>query len=61
MIQNIRNFFSQVRAEMMKVTWPNREELIGSTGVVLFTMFIMSTFIFFADLVVSQALKIILR
>ena len=61
MINNIRKFFSEVRAEMQKVTWSTRQELIGSTGVVLMTMFILSTFIGISDFILSHALSIILR
>ena len=61
MINNIRKFFSEVRAEMGKVTWATREELIGSTGVVLMTMLILSTFIGISDFILSHALSIILR
>jgi preprotein translocase subunit SecE len=61
MIGNIRKFFSEVRAEMQKVTWSTRQELIGSTGVVLMTMLILSTFIGISDFILSHALSIILR
>ena len=61
MISNIRKFLSEVRAEMQKVTWSTREELIGSTAVVLMTMVILSTFIGISDLVLSNTLKIFLR
>ena len=61
MISNIRKFLSEVRAEMQKVTWSTREELMGSTAVVLVAMLILSTFIGIADLFFSQALHIILR
>ena len=61
MINNIRKFLSEVRAEMQKVTWSTRQELIGSTGVVLMTMLILSTFIGISDFILSHALSIILR
>jgi preprotein translocase subunit SecE len=61
MIKGIQTFFTEVRAEMGKVTWPTREELMGSTGVVLMTMLILSVFIAIADFVFSTALQIILR
>ena len=57
MIKKVQNFFSEVRAEMGKVTWPTREELIGSTGVVLMTMFILSAFIGVADFFLSHAIS----
>lgn len=61
MIGRIKGFFGEVRAEMQKVTWPTREELIGSTGVVLVTMLLLSTFIGICDFVLSYVLAIIMR
>ncbi len=61
MIKKVQTFFQEVRGEMQKVTWSTREELMGSTAVVLMTMFILSTFIGIADFIFSQALNIILR
>ena len=61
MLDKIKNFFGEVRAEMQKVTWPTREELVGSTGVVLMTMFFLSTFIGIADFVLSYVLAVIMR
>jgi preprotein translocase subunit SecE len=61
MIAKVRNFFLEVKGEMAKVTWPTREELIGSTGVVLMTMLILSAFIGLTDFIVSIAMTFILR
>jgi preprotein translocase subunit SecE len=61
MLGNIRKFFSEVRAEMQKVTWSPREEVLGSTAVVLMTMLILSTFIGISDFICSQALSALLR
>ena len=61
MLNSIRKFFSEVRAEMQKVTWPTREEVMGSTGVVLMTMLILSTFIGISDFVLSHGLSVLLR
>ncbi len=61
MIKKVQGFFSEVRAEMLKVTWPNREELTGSTTVVLMTMLILSTFIGIADFIMSHFISILLR
>ncbi len=61
MIKKIQTFLLEVRAEMQKVTWPTREELFGSTAVVLMTMLILSTFIGVADFVFSHALSVVLR
>ena len=61
MINKVGNFFSEVRTEMQKVTWPTREELIGSTAVVLVTMALLSTFIGVADFILSYILAIVMR
>ena len=61
MLDKIKNFFSEVRVEVQKVTWSTREELVGSTGVVLMTMFFLSTFIGIADFVLSYVLAVIMR
>jgi len=61
MINKVTTFFTEVRAEMQKVTWPTREELIGSTSVVLMTMLILSAFIGIMDFIMSGLLRIILR
>ena len=61
MLKKIQNFFIEVRAEMQKVSWSTREELIGSTGVVLMTMFLLSAFIGIADFFMSHLLKIVVR
>ena len=61
MLGNIRKFLSEVRGEMQKVTWSTREEIVGSTAVVLMTMLILSTFIGISDFILSRALSVLLR
>ena len=61
MWNNIRKFIAEVRVEMQKVTWSTREEIMGSTAVVLMTMLILSTFIGISDFILSHALSVLLR
>ena len=61
MINKVKGFLSEVRAEMQKVTWSTREELVGSTRVVLMTMFFLSAFIGIADYILSYVLAVIMR
>ncbi len=61
MINKVGSFITEVRAEMAKVTWPTREELMGSTAVVLMMMLILSTFIGVADFILSFLISRILR
>ena len=46
---------------MQKVTWSTREELIGSTAVVLVMMFILSAFIGMSDFILTFLMRLFLR
>jgi preprotein translocase subunit SecE len=47
-----REFLSEVRAEMRKVTFPARDEVVGTTIVVIITSFVFAVFLFAADKVI---------
>ena len=47
-------FFSEVRSEMRKVAWPNRQEVINSTIVVLIAVVFMGALIFGYDYLASR-------
>jgi preprotein translocase subunit SecE len=47
-------FLGEVRTEMKKVTFPSREEVIGTTGVVLVTSVIFAIFLWIADVVILR-------
>ena len=42
-------FLVEVKAELTKVAWPTKEEVISSTWVVIFAVGITSVWIFIAD------------
>ncbi|MFH2035604.1 MAG: preprotein translocase subunit SecE [Candidatus Zixiibacteriota bacterium] len=52
-------FLKEVRAELKKVTWPSRKELIGSTIVTVVVTFIISIFIGIVDRLLSLATRTI--
>ncbi len=53
-------FLKEVRAELRKVNWPGRPELITATGVVLATVVGVSLVILLLDSAFSQLLQLIL-
>ncbi len=61
MANKLAVFFSDVKLEMKKVSWPTRDELIGSSAMVIIMTLCMAVFIAICDLIVSQALTILLR
>ena len=53
-LDRIRIFFAQTREELTKCSWPTRDELRGSTWMVLVAVFLLGTFTFLADLVLGD-------
>ncbi len=47
-------FLGEVRTEMKKVTFPSREEVVGTTIVVLITSVIFAIFLWIADVVILR-------
>jgi len=58
--RSVVEFVLEVKAEMMKVAWPSRQEIISSTWVVIFAVAIVSAWIFVADRA-SSLLMTVLR
>ncbi|MCP4634692.1 MAG: preprotein translocase subunit SecE [candidate division Zixibacteria bacterium] len=61
MIKKTIQFFKDVRLELSKVAYPTRQELFGSTIVVMVMVIIMSAFIGVVDLGLSQLVQLVLR
>jgi preprotein translocase subunit SecE len=53
---NPLQFAQQVRAEMSKVTWPTRREVILTTGMVLLMAALASVFFFLTDKLIQMVL-----
>jgi len=61
MIAKSKRFFKEAALELKKVTWPSKNELVGSTVVVIVTVLILAAFIGVVDVILAGLLKIILR
>jgi len=59
-IGSIQEFFSDVRGELKKVSFPTRAETIGSTTVVIVFCIIMSLYLSFVDSVLVWVVSKIL-
>jgi preprotein translocase subunit SecE len=60
-ITNTREFLHDVRVEMKQVTWPSREDVISTTGVVVATVFFFGVFLTAVDWLVQKGVTYILR
>lgn len=61
MVQRVKNFVNEVKTETKKVNYPTKEELIGSTWVVIITVILIAIFLGMIDFGLSRALKVIIR
>jgi preprotein translocase subunit SecE len=61
MIEKIRQFLREVRAEMEKVTWPGRPELQAATIVIIALVLLLAVFIGGVDFLVSRVLGLFFR
>jgi preprotein translocase subunit SecE len=50
-----RQYLSEVRAELRKVAWPTRREVVNSTIIVLIAVTVMTTLIFGFDYVSAKS------
>lgn len=57
MFEKLVKFLKETKAEMRKVTWPTRDELIGSTKIVIIATLVVTLFIGIVD----QILTLIIR
>jgi preprotein translocase subunit SecE len=54
-------FFSEVRSELKKVTWPGRDEVQTTTVVVIVTTVVFGFYLFGLDLAFSWVFRHVLR
>ena len=53
-IENTRSYLSDIRSEMKRVTWPNRERVQSTTVVVIVSVFIFATYFKIVDTVIER-------
>lgn len=58
---SIKRFIREVNAEMKKVSWPTKKELISYTGIVFVSVVLVCLLIWVYDTVFAKALELILR
>jgi len=49
-MKKVLQFFTESKAELKKVVWPKKDEVIKSTGVVIIVVILISVFLFISDL-----------
>ncbi|MEJ5186600.1 MAG: preprotein translocase subunit SecE [Candidatus Geothermincolales bacterium] len=57
---SVSQFLTEVRAEMKRVTWPTREEVLSYTLVVIITVLVVGGIVALADYVFTYLVKLII-
>jgi len=58
---NTKTFFSEVRNELKRVTWPSRKEVYATTLVVILTSIFFGLYLFVMDLGLNTVIQWIFR
>jgi len=61
MLNKVKEFFREVKVEIKKVVFPARDELVGSTWVVIITVIVISLFLGIVDLGLTKLVGLALR
>ena len=60
-LDGFRNFVADVVMEGRKSTWPERQELVESTTVIIVSVLLLTLFIGISDKILVMLLKLVLR
>jgi preprotein translocase subunit SecE len=58
--QSSKQFYQDVRSEMKKVSWPSRDEVFGTTVIVVASVFFFGIYLGLIDAVLAQGFKKVL-
>lgn len=61
MFDKMRGFLKETKQELNKVSWPEKNELVGSTMVVIVTTLLMALFIGIIDFILSFVIRVVIR
>ncbi len=61
MFERITNYFRGVKAEVAKVSWPTRNEVISLTALILLLVIIVTLYIWGVDGILGTLLKVLVR
>jgi preprotein translocase SecE subunit len=60
-LSELRSFFTEVRNELKKVSWPSRNEVYSTTVVVILTTIFFGFYLYALDLLLTRAQVLILK
>jgi len=61
MLEKVKNYLTETRIELRKVTWPNKGELKDATRVVVVASILLTIFVGIVDQILSNIIKLVFR
>ncbi|MEK7703098.1 MAG: preprotein translocase subunit SecE [Nitrospirota bacterium] len=55
--QSVKEFYKEVKAEILRVSYPTRDEVVGSTTVVIVLTIVITIFLATADSILVRLLR----
>jgi preprotein translocase subunit SecE len=60
-MKGLLEYLRNSRAELARVTWPTRNEVIQATQATIFFVLLTAVFLLFADLILGNAIRALLN
>ena len=60
-LQGLSTFLQGVREELQRVSWPTRDELLGSAVVVFVGVLLLACYVSVLDVILSKTVRLFLR
>ncbi len=61
MFENLKVFFAEAKSEFKKISWPDWDEIKGSTAVVCVTIAFLMVVLFTYDTVIEPCVNFVMR
>jgi len=61
MLERIKSYLKGVRAEVNRVSWPNRSEVISFTALILLLVIVLTIYIWGVDTIFQAILKFLVQ
>ncbi|MBP7461384.1 MAG: preprotein translocase subunit SecE [Candidatus Delongbacteria bacterium] len=60
MKEKIQKFYEEIKKELSNVSWPKKEQIVGSTWIVIIVTVVLSLFLLVVDKVLEKAVILML-
>ena len=60
-LSRVKEFAAEVKSEFRKIVWPDKKVTMGSTGVVIVLVFLVSVYLGTVDLFIGKLVSYILK